>query len=186
VTVTEGYLVSAQARLLACEHAHSMWDWWVDVVSAGHGEDEGAETLANAAVVEHLHTLEATTLASVPVATPEPAYCTGHYVAARALDTTVNLPESPDLFGTTLYIQGTYTRNGEPPTAFTLRTNLNYGQLVDLSRPARTGDEPVTVEIVRPVATIFDGVDFATASPELAAKDVLWALAGDVQIRLAD
>ena len=182
VQVEQGYLVSNQTRLIACEHTHGLIEWLqhrlgMPKAQAGHGADVDEAAIFDASV-ESLTAFTAISFGSVTV--HEPSYCQAHYLAARALRDTRNLPTDTDLFNITLWVSGTYSDAERTNVPFSISTNLNYGQIIPLQTPslqsihAEVGAQPVEVEIVRSVRHLFDGVDFVSMDEAQQGKAILW------------
>lgn len=185
IQVEQGYIVSNQTRLIACEHTHGLIEWLqhrfgMPKAQAGHGADIDEAAIFDASV-ESLTALTPLIFGRVTVS--EPSYCQAHYLAARALRDTRNLPTETDLFNVTLLIRGTYDDAEQEAVPFSISTNLNYGQIVPLQLVdteqllhAEVGAQPIEVEIVRSVRQLFDGVDFITMNEAQQGKAVLWNL----------
>ena len=185
VQVEQGYIVSNHTRLIACEHTHGLIEWLqhrfgMPTAQAGHGVDVDEAAIFDASV-ESLTALTPLLFGSVTVS--EPSYCQAHYLTARALRDTRNLPTETDLFNVTLFISGTYSDAEQEAVPFRISTNLNYGQIIPLQAVdtaqlihAEIGAQPIEVEIVRSVRQLFDGVDFVSMNEAQQSKAVLWNL----------
>lgn len=195
VMVEKGYIVSYSTQLIYCEHTHSIFDWLgsvfaAAVVHAGHNSSGDADPASVvASMVESLSQPETGIMGTVTV--EEPTYCTGHYLAARGSSDGLNMPTDKDMYGVTLYIEGTYQApDSEIAISFTAETNLANGQMRDLFAPddltnpihVGIGETPVRIGIVRYLDTLFDDADFATMDSAALGKTILWSMLDDMQM----
>lgn len=199
VNVTKGYVVSYSTQLNFCEHSHGVFDWLghalgASVVHAGHDYNQDADPASVVvSMVESLADPTNGTMGTVTV--QEPTYCQGHYLMARGSSDSVNMPDDVDMYGLTLYVEGTFTTPDDlRPMKFIGETNLANGKIRDLfapddvEKPIHVGisDEPVRIGIVRSLDTMFDGIEFETASHEDIGKAVLWSLLDDTRFVVLD
>jgi len=199
VEVTKGYVVSYSTQLNYCEHSHGMFDWLgnifaVAVVQAGHDYGEDADPASVVvSMIESLDNPTVNTMGTVTV--QEPSYCQGHYLMARGSSDSLNMPEDVDMYGLTLYIEGTYhTPDNLTPIAFTAQTNLANGKIRDLytsdtlDTPIHVGisETPVRVAIVRSLDSMFDGIEFDSMTGEDIGKAVLWTLLEELRFVILD
>ena len=192
VNVTQGYLVSYSSTLIECEHSHGIFDWLFgmtapSVAYAGHGEDDIDPAMLDTPHVESLH--QPQTLMTGTVIVPEPSYCQGHYLVARGSSDTVGLPEDIEMYGTSLYIAGTYQANGSDEVMnFAVETSLANGDIIDLMSEtgdfihAEISDETIEITITRQLDSLFDGIDFSTMPDDDIARSVLWALMDNTRL----
>ena len=177
VTVTEGYIVAYETQLTACEHSHGWFDW-LDIprVSAGHGDDGNDSTLS-ASIVENVTQPDNHAWGTVTLY--EPTYCEAFFLVARGASDTANQPDSVDMFGTSIYLQGTYTApDSEEAIPFTLQTQHANGTVQPFTQNGESvhlalSAEPMEITILRSLNTLFDEIDFANDSAEDAAFQVL-------------
>ncbi|MDP6942894.1 MAG: hypothetical protein QF464_01995 [Myxococcota bacterium] len=188
VEVTDGYLVTHSVQMAPCTDA----DLGVDTTLsrlfgagrawAGHGGvDDPSAWLTGMA--ESLAHPEPTALG--PIAVNSGLYCRSHYLVARAEPGMLGLPESMDLVGVSLYIEGTAAL--DEPLPFAVLSTLPTGSLMGWTDPvspiALTGGD-IDVTITRDLGRLFDGVDFATMSDDAIQKTVLLGLAERVRVRV--
>lgn len=194
VHLTRGWLVTYQLSLVPCEdpesepHGHDDDDahawrrvFGAGVAHAGHAEDVADPSTWAIPQVEALHAPQGLSVTVSAVAGAR--YCAAHYLAGRADDATVGLPDEADLDRTTLHLEGTWR---DPATgqggAFKVRTDLANGALreVDLD----TGAGPRSVRVSRDLGGLFDGVDFGADDDDAAARRVLTNLVGGVTVEV--
>lgn len=177
ITVTEGYTVAYEAQLNACEHRHG-WFSWLDIASvyAGHGDDSNDSTLA-LSTVENIANPQAQTWGTVTLY--EPTYCEAFFLVARGASDTLNQDDTRDMFGTSIYIAGTYIApNTDEAIAFTLETQHANGTVQaftenDEQVHIALSNEPMVISIVRSLDTLFNDVDFVNDNPDDASFQVL-------------
>jgi hypothetical protein len=110
----------------------------------------------------------------------DPQYCQAHYLIARAK----GAPPSAAGFE----VAGSWSRDGQPGQPFSIRSNLAYGEIKQLrnaddGRPAiRSIVGGIRVEVRRPLAALFAGVDFAEMDERAQAMQALRSLVGQTQI----
>jgi hypothetical protein len=194
VRVTKGYVVSAGATMVACEHLPGAWDWLLSVLSptvikAGHSGDVDPAAI-RLPQVESVVTLQPMTLDSLSV--QEFSYCQGHYVIAAANERAVNLPADQEMVGASLFLEGTYQRAGQPATTFSIKTRSPNGLLFNLTA-TNTSEarhlvmgQASTVTIRRNAARLFDGVNFAEMDDEARAQAILDSLLTHAQMLITD
>lgn len=180
VDITEGYLSTYAASLAPCVPATATsllrrigparaW--------AGHGNDEGLATAAGR--IEQIRPQPALPLATLE--TPPIAYCRAHWVAAPADASTVDA-EALDMRGRVLRIRGRWQQHGSNGD-FDWSSTVASGALAEL--PAElTGS--VRVRVVRPLDTLFDGIDFATTTEATGTRELLLALARGTRLESTD
>ena len=175
VQVDAGYLVSYSTTLNECPHSHTLWERLLEllmpaVVYAGHGSEFDPAMVAQP-IVEDLIVLEDAEWGRVTV--NEPTYCEGHFLISNT--------NTESEFS--LYIEGTYQRHGiDNAVPFTIESKLAWGTIGDLIASgenvhAQIGNDPVTIQIVRQLDSMFDGIDFVEADFDLVGRDVLRNLA---------
>lgn len=194
VHVEIAYLVSYTMQLVECaDHTHNDTTAWLsdafipNSAEAGHG-DERDSSLIDQPIVEDFASPTNFILGQITV--PSINYCQGHYLVARAYDTTQNLPNDVDMLGSSLYMAGTYTLpNSAEPQEFIIDTNLANGILVDLvyygnQAHVAIGGDMAQIQVIRALSTLFDTVDFATMEEDMQSKAVLWQLIDTTQIEI--
>lgn len=195
VHVTKGYSVAYSTQLLYCEHSHGLFDWVgkifaVSVVHAGHntGDQDPASVLVS--LIESLDKPQTSHIGTVTV--NEPGYCKAHFLVAPGSDDTPNMPSDKDMFGVSLYIEGTYQSDDMPQAQpFRAQTSLGNGKNLPLiqaddasqkSVHVEIGNTPVKIGIIRQLDSLFDGADFATMDEEELGKAILWQMMADLRI----
>lgn len=111
---------------------------------------------------------------------PPARYCRAHWLVARATQR-MDEPADVDVRGRSLLARGTWSR-GDAAGAFAVDTWWPHGTVVPLAHvvaapalaSARDGaPREAVVRVRRVAARLFDGIDFATASPERVAAGLL-------------
>ena len=197
INVEKGYLVSHSVQLIACEddaeNAGLLDDiFGANTAEAGHGGDENDPSALLIPQIENL--AQVTTIDFGAVNVPFQRYCTAHYLVARSDGLTTNMPDDIDMYGKSLYLEGTYqAADSDAVVAFSLQTSLANGKIVDIrpsidSEPVRleVSDEGIHINIQRQLDTLFDGVDFLTMDSDEQARTVLWSLIRDTQVLVSE
>ncbi len=192
IEVTNGYLVSHSAALLACTPAElGPWERLIDSISAGLGLDpaiaqaghsalDAEPTQVIAPVGESLDRPRDADLGAVVVQAPARAYCQAHYAIGRAAGDGIE--------GGSIHLEGRFRSDAGAWQAFELDSALAWGHIAVIRTPDETeneeetslrlvGDAPVRIEIHRDLGALFDSVDFEAMDAETRAKAVLLALA---------
>jgi len=117
------------------------------------------------------------------------AYCQLHYLIARAAREAVGLPSDLDMVDTSLHVEGTARPPGVSTEApFALHTAIANGALLDRAGDAAlhvdTGRETVRVTVRRHLGRMFDGVDFATMTPQAIAGQILKSMVAHVEVAI--
>lgn len=185
VTVTEGYLVAAATQLIECDHSHAALNrspldaalsaWLPSSAEAGHGGDHDPSQFTDG-TVEDLRQPANQVFGSATVDI-EITYCGGHFLVVPAAEGLRNVPES--LMGDSLYLAGTYQApDSTEAVPFAIMSHSPNGTIVDLSAAGSSehthiisGAGDATVQIVRTVDSLVDGVDFA----HLTDSEAGWA-----------
>ncbi len=180
VTLSEGWLVTHSVQLVPCQTAMRQERSWLRFLGigtawAGHGGDLDPAAVDDPYVESLLDADEPLLFGFREM--PGTSYCRVHYLAGHAMDRTVrNLPEAPDLLGTSLWLRGAWSRGGRSG-AVEVTTGLAYGGFRDLAEaPAEppfelTSGAEVVVE--RDLAGLFDGVALDAVEPEALGRAVL-------------
>ena len=205
VQVEQAYLVSYSVQLVECEHGHGetafldrVIDWLApQTVSAGHGGDGDDPSLIHNGFVESFAMPENMDFGAVTIS-QKITYCQGHYLIARADSQIEHQPQDVDMFGTSLYIAGSYqAESASIATPFRIQTSLANGVLDNLDVPyientdmtpvhLVTGNQNAVVLIRRQLDSLFNGVDFASVSSDKIGKAVLWSLVADTDITITE
>ena len=180
VTVETGWIVSYSASLTPCSgvaarvRTPSPLAWLIPTAHAGHGDDADPSTLP-APQAESLHAPTPHQLAALSF--DEATYCHIHYLVARSSDTTIGLPDLPDLEGSSLYLAGSWTTVDGESTPFVVDTDLNYGRLYVLEDAWAGGSgSRATVTIHRDLSGWFDGLDLIHLDQEELARELIASL----------
>ncbi len=168
VELEVGYAISLGLELLACP-----------VATASHGA--AVDDRLRAPHVEALHaptSQRAGTLSMV-----SPSYCEGSWSVGPA-DTSeevAGLPTAPDLVGEGIgfYVRGTATPEEGDAVDFEGASPRILGN--QLALQTEVGDLDVTIEVVRSLDTLFDGVDFETATGAEIASAALEDFVGSAR-----
>jgi hypothetical protein len=187
VIVHKAYLVNYTVQLLDCDdHAHtSLLDGLSpDMAFAGHGDGINS-ALVEASFVEDLarpaqHEFGRVTVDSL-------AYCEAHYLIARAGSETRFPRDDIDMYGVSLYIEGTYKNESlDEPVPFATQTHLANGTQLPLHLSdsvttvhVEVGEEPVEILVQRRLDRLFDGIDFT--STEDIGRAILWNVIGSTE-----
>jgi len=167
VTVTGGSLATCSATLLECPHGHSWLDgltgvFGIATASAGHTSGGPDAAATQGPIAQSLVDLSPVTLGDAVLA--EPDYCEAHTAVAGG---------GASVDATTLSITGTWRAAGDDTAvAFAIETDQAWGAVVAADLPGTTR----TVELVRPLDTLFDDVDIVTQTPEEQAEAILRSL----------
>jgi hypothetical protein len=193
IAVEKGYLVSHSIQLLECndsdESAGLIGDFFeANTAEANHGGDDNDPSAILIPLVEELGSASSSDFGAVNV--PYRQYCTAHYLVARSDSVTRNMPDDIDMYGQSLYLEGTYqVVDSEAVVPFTLQTSLANGTIADIrlstnTEPMRVeiSDEVIHIDIQRQLDTLFDGVDFETMDADEQARTVLWSLIRDTRV----
>lgn len=197
VTVEKGYLVSHSVQLIPCEYdgenAGLLRDiFGANTVEAGHGGDENDPSAILIPQIEDLAVVNSIEFGATTV--PYQQYCTAHYLVARSDSLTTNMPDDIDMYGLSLYLEGTYqAANSDELVAFALQTSLANGKITDI-RPSTDseavrlaiGDEANHIHVQRQLDTLFHGVNFATMDTDEQARTILWSLIRDTQVFVSE
>lgn len=196
IEVTNGYLVSHSAALLACTPAElGPWERLVDSISAGLGLDpaialaghsalDAEPTQVIAPVVESLDRPRNVDLGTVRVLDPDRAYCQAHYAIGSA--------EGDGMEAGSLHLRGRFRSDAGSWQAFDLDSALAWGHIDAIRAPNESAeveassfqlvdDALIRILIHRDLGALFDGLDFETMDAETRAKAVLLALAGSTR-----
>ena len=166
-----------------------LWSALEGTAWAGHSTDTPNPAAARPMLVESLTDPGAHDVATLTL--PPQAYCKLHYLLARAGAEARGLPRELDLVGTSVHVEGTYRApGGADDVPFTLHGASAFGALVERDADARplrvdAGAGAARVTVRRRRARMFDGVDFARMHDRAAALQVLRALAGHAEVRVA-
>jgi len=196
VEVHDGYLVTYGASLVPCPtatHEHDdlgalLWSLiGIGAAHAGHDSDVDPSAISTSRV-ESVATPKAWTIGRVAV--PPAVYCEAHYLVARADDATLDMPQTVDLDRASLYLSGVYTPpGGGEARPFEVKTALANGVIAALdvepggAGGVNLGETGLTVVIERPLAGLFDGVDFDNMSSAALEQQLLTALIANTSIR---
>ncbi|MCB9764690.1 MAG: hypothetical protein H6739_33250 [Alphaproteobacteria bacterium] len=171
VEVDRAWAVTWSLQLVACSVNQQAGGWSLlgsGVAWASHGDDSDPSILP-APVAEDLAAPAPSTLGSARF--PAARYCEVHALLARSLTETLHLPETPDLFGTSLYVEGRWSVGGGAPVPFVVQTSLNYGALSDLDAAiVRGSGGHAAVTWTRDLSTWMDGVAFADLDEDALAR----------------
>lgn len=199
VRVTRGYVTTYAVQLVECEEdnatAAASWGrsdlFGTGVAWAGH-DDVANDIAFLQATVESMTPPVDRTLGVVE--TTGLSYCQGHYLVGRAPDDAVGLPEDVDMLQVSLHLEGTWRASDDENALeipFTIRTRLANGALRDLL--AAEGDAALRVDtamsgaavtVHRPLAGLFDNVDFASMDEEDTAKQLLLSMMDGVWVEV--
>lgn len=178
VRVDRGWLVSYSIQLVPCaapteveanRASRALRRIWaaispIGTAWAGHGNDSDVSiVLGTAESFAQPVEWSATTVRG------EGAYCTLHYLVARADDELLSGAQSLDLDRLSLVIEGAWSADGSEWTDLSVESSTGFGALVPLSdvaapgatAPDLVGAGPIDVRLERQLATLFDGIDFA-------------------------
>ena len=182
VLLHEAYLVTSRTELVSCETngqatkgvLRRFKDWLVSNLAveeahAGHGDMPDNVTAVDHSRVEDLLAMETLIWGSREL--EGISYCQAHYLAGRADNTSEALPEEIDMTDRSIYLRGTAWFPGSGETVdFEGSTDLSNGVLSTLASKSgknfvHSGNgSGLEILIVRDLARLLDGVDFATAS----------------------
>lgn len=197
VRVTRGYVTSYSMELVECPKSAPLsllgWPLLAATAYAGHSSGTPNPAAIRPMLVESL--LQATPREAGSVLLPPQAYCQLHYLVARAANDASGLPADLDMVDASLHVDGTYQAPGSSgATPFSIHTAIAYGGLFDhtVDSPAMlqvdTGRGATQVTVRRHAGRMFDGVDFARMTDQVAAGQILRSLIdhADVEIQPLD
>ena len=188
VQVTRGYVVSFSVELVECPRATAGAWFTPRAAYAWHPASATNPATVRSAPVESLTApidQEAGT-----VTPPGIDYCQAHYLIARARQDSPGLPRDVDMVDASLRLEGSVSRDGttQPLAIVTAAANgsLKPFTVAGGDRPrVDTRVEAATVTFTRRLDTLFDGIEFATTTPEVVANQILDHLAQDVVVQVA-
>lgn len=179
VEVTTGYVVAHETQMTPCEHSHGWLSWLtldINTAHAGHGDDSNDSTF-ELSRVENLINPQSETWGTVTLY--EPTYCEAFFLIARGEADSLNSPDDVDMYGTSVYLQGTYVApEHDEPIAFTLQTGHANGIISEFSHNSDSvhialSDEPLEIAITRSLDSMLDDIDFVSMTTDDAAFQVL-------------
>ncbi len=175
VRLDVGYLVSHAATLVPCPQA-SLLDLIIGTAHAGHG-DESDPVEVYTPRVEDLLAAETVELGERPRSGA--LYCRIHYLVALGIEgETENLPAEPDMIDRSLYLRGEWVR-GEESGPIEVDTGLAYGGFKAIADEAGapfeldTSEAGAIIELRRPLARLFDGLELAELEGDTGDRAVL-------------
>lgn len=193
VTLTEATVWSWSTTTVACEHddRFSIWDSAAGLVeaslgaepaAAGHGDVDQAELVAPTieTLVRAAELTDATTTVLGEVNVSEPTWCEGHWALSGSSGSDQASASSSD---PTLALSGSVTSPDGTVSPLDISTDIAWGAKAELLTVDGTGaqpetGEPISITVVRDLASTFDGIDFAEFDPDdLAATGANDALA---------
>ena len=185
VRLTRGFITSYSMELVECPKTALLS--LRGVALAGHSSGTPNPAAIRPIQVESLTEPTAREVGTV-LLQPQ-AYCQLHYLIARAAREAVGLPPDLDMVDTSLHVEGTERPPGASTEApFALHTALANGALVDRAGDAAlhvdTGRETARVTVRRHLGRMFDGVDFATMTPQMVAGQILKSLVAHVEVTI--
>ena len=187
ITIEVGYLVTYWATLVSCETvAQSSAAVQARAVSPNdHGEDLDPSSLVQSRL-ESLTPPSDVQLGTISF--EETEYCRTHYLVGEVTDALADtLPESPDLFGLSLYIEGFVSYEDGDVEALLIQSDLAYGELYYLSGVISNLDSSsearaLELTFTRNLGTLFDGVQIRGATQSELAFGVLSNLIGGILV----
>lgn len=169
VEVTSGYLVTMSVELVACPDEATS-DPFATVTDglrlalaprqAFAGHSLGGEEPTHWVINQSDSLIDLKELSVATALEADATYCSVHVLFAQAVESTLDLPDSPDMAGVTLYLAGTATHPDGVEAPFEVATGLANGVLVELADPL-PGDATVLVRVERDLQALVDGIDFA-------------------------
>lgn len=196
--LVEGFLTSFSAQVVPCDPAQSTGLTpllealgFPRPAFAGHGS---ADTNPAALTTPHIERLtplprsHAFGEASVSAGT----FCQTHYLIAGATENATNLPSSPNMLGTSLYLRGHFREaQSQRWRDFEVHTALANGLLAPLQTiEGRSVDQissstgEVTVMIERTLAGFFEDVDFKDVTPTKLERQLLSSVIAHTRTRV--
>jgi hypothetical protein len=168
VRVTRAYLVSSSLELVPCARtAAGGWRRWV--VGRAEAHEHSSPTRLGAAVVEAL--VGAADGRPLGELAPPPGHYCHAIFTARAADADADgLPAEPPMIGRTLYLEGTYRRDGAVQP-FVVSSAAPLSVTADLDADLSAAGR-LTLVVRKPADHWFDGVDFQQPPEVIAARVV--------------
>jgi len=180
VHVKEGWINNYSVQLVPCPEVARI-SVGVGVAHAGHPEDADPS-----AVYGQVQSLTDPTDLWTTLDLDTTSYCSVHYVVGHVDEDSTGLPEEPDLFGVSLWMQGEIvTPEGEilPLEIATHRAHADLLEELALLTTDLRDTHIAKVVVTRNLATLFDGIDF-TAAPDDVDWAVLSNLIADLQVEV--
>jgi hypothetical protein len=200
VVVNTAYVVTFSVKLVPCDDETDItltdlvrW-MFGGVAHAGHGGENRDPSAALVPRVEDLLSPDDVLHARRPIRAER--YCQVHYLVGPAAENAIALPTDPDLVGTSLYLEGHWRRGDTADSVpFAVISSKAYGALThlypadqfDVSEARLRVDADDTsahVTIERPLATLFDGVDWPAVSDAQLEAQLLRNLIGQTRTRV--
>jgi hypothetical protein len=100
-------------------------------------------------------------------------YCKLHHQNARAHSDSRGLRPDQGMEERTLHLEGSFQRGDAAPVAFSVRSDLAWGELRPLEVEAAQGTGFVEAELSRDLGGLFDGIELKSADEETLARGVL-------------
>ncbi len=181
VHIERGWLTTATVSLVACDdivaYAHEPADLLGDLLGigtayAGHPGDLDPSAWTTGCVED---LVAAKTVDLDPLAVGGQRYCRAHWAADAAWEGTDALPDDR-LIGATLVLVGSVALPSGRTRPLSVNGQVGWGSLQDLSLADAPDGGDLHVRVVRPLATLFDGIDFTDPDAEVDT-DVLRNLA---------
>ncbi|MCB0215272.1 MAG: hypothetical protein H6648_00055 [Caldilineae bacterium] len=214
VTIEQGYVVSHGAALVACaEEPRGLRERAAErlpgslllprAVLAGHSGSGREPSQLDRPMLESLLRAEDQDWGTIDLASPEPAYCQGHYAIGLSAADAARMALPASLDGGSLFVAGSYRQGPGDPHRFAIRSTLAWGAVGPLraleaaglgGSPEVPSEDPglraelagraPTLRIERELGLLFDGMDFEQASSDELAKTLLRNLADSARFEL--
>jgi hypothetical protein len=193
VTLDRGFVAIASVEIHACDEAHASRSLARDLVEvlgsplrvrAAHAHSTSSPTLLGVPGVLPLAP-ERDVVADLGELLPPPAkYCSTSVKLGPADDDAVMLPDSGDMVGLTLLVEGSWVAPaGGEAQSFRWASTATPGARRDTPfELAEDGPRSVREDIGVDVARIFDGIDLASVDPALGADRVAARIAEDLRV----
>ncbi len=171
VHVERGYVTAHGLALVPCRMPRAALGLSLAVPMAHAGHDGVRDASAAPPRVE---SLAAPATTDEVIALPSTRYCQLHYLVARADRHTRALPGDVPMDRVSVHLEGTYQLPGaRDARPFSIHSAMAHGVLLELDprAPSRTG--ALEVVLTRRLDTLFDGLEFESASDVQRASAIL-------------
>jgi hypothetical protein len=184
VVIDEAWLVNYAVTLVPCEESEAvaLRLLGIGTAQAHHGEFEDPSQL-EPVLVEPFADPQPTTTELGRSTFPGASYCGVHWLIARGDDTSL-APDGSSAADRAVHLTGSWHR-GDERGVILIDTSLAQGMLrtLDEVHVVGTGAEAL-ITIERQLGTMFDGIDFATANPNLVDWEVVSNLVEQSSVRI--
>ncbi|WP_394822096.1 hypothetical protein [Pendulispora albinea] len=179
VHLQRAYLASGSAEILPCATAakgsllgsplRELRSFFA--IKEAHAHTEGSPTKLGIPVIESLLATGGTRVRMGTLAPPPNSYCQVRYSVHEADADAVAMPSDVDMVGKSLYLSGTWAKGGDPkPFVASSQLPLTVDLPVGTTVLSTDGTQKAELVIRKNADTWFNGIDFASPTPDIASK----------------